>query len=255
MTGSEKSRKWFLQERRLQSQKLAALGELSAGIAHEINNPLAIIRQEAEIMDYALKKRGGAAPDLKELQGSVRMIVQQVDRCTGIIRNLLNFARRREPVVQTVDVNRIIEDMTMLVEKEAKNNQINLERHYDQELPLIFSDGPQLRQVILNLLTNASQAIGHDGTITIVTRPGGTNTVEIEIRDSGCGIPAKILRKIFDPFFSTKPPGKGTGLGLSISHGLIRQLGGDIRVTSTVGQGTTFTVTLPKRPLVEESSP
>jgi two-component system, NtrC family, sensor kinase len=254
MTGSEKSRKWFLQERRLQSQKLAAIGELSAGIAHEINNPLAIIRQEAEIMDYTLTRRGGDAPDLKELQGSVRMIVQQVDRCTGIIRNLLNFARRREPVVQIVDLNRIIEDMTMLVEKEARNNQINIERHYDPELPLIFSDGPQLRQVILNLLTNASHAIGHDGTITIITRPGGTNTVEIEILDSGCGIPAKNLRKIFDPFFSTKPPGKGTGLGLSISHGLIRQLGGDIKVTSTVGLGTTFIITLPRQAKAEGSS-
>ena len=166
MTGSEKSTKWFLKERRLQSQKLAALGELSAGIAHEINNPLAIIRQEAELMDYTLKEGRVKPPDLKELQGSVHMIIQQVDRCTGIIRNLLNFARRREPVVQAVDVNRIIEDMTMLVEKEARNNNINLERHYDRELPRIYSDAPQLRQVILNLLTNASQAVGHDGTIT-----------------------------------------------------------------------------------------
>ena len=255
MTGSEKSKKWFLKERRLQSQKLAALGELSAGIAHEINNPLAIIRQEAEMMDYTLKKGGVNPADRQELRGSVQMIIQQVDRCTGIIRNLLNFARRREAVVQAVDVNRIIEDMTMLVEKEARNNNINLERHYDRDLPPIFSDAPQLRQVVLNLLTNASQAIGREGTITITTRPAGSDTVEVEIRDSGCGIPAKNLKKIFDPFFSTKPPGQGTGLGLSISHGLIRQLGGDIRVTSTVGQGTTFTVTLPERALVEESSP
>ncbi len=254
MTGSEKSKKWFLKERRLQSQKLAALGELSAGIAHEINNPLAVIRQEAELMEYTLKRGGVKPSDLQELRESVHMIIQQVDRCTAIIRNLLNFAHRREPVVQAVDVNRIIEDMTMLVEKEARNKNISLERHYDQELPWIYSDAPQLRQVILNLLTNASQAVGHDGTITIITRPGGGDTVEMEIRDSGCGIPPKNLKKIFDPFFSTKPPGQGTGLGLSISHGLIQRLGGDIRVTSTVGQGTAFTVTLPRRALVEESS-
>ncbi len=119
---------------------------------------------------------------------------------------------------------------------------------------MILSDGPQLRQVFLNLLTNACQAIGHDGTITITTRPGGVDAVEIEIHDSGCGIPPEDLERIFDPFFSTKPPGMGTGLGLSISQGLLRRLGGDIRVTSRVGQGTTFTVTLPLQAPVTEGS-
>ncbi len=254
MTGTEQSGKWFLDERLLQSQKLAALGELSAGIAHEINNPLAIIRQEAEMMDYILKHGEGSAPDRQELQESVQMIIRQVDRCSGIIQNLVNFARRQEPVVQAVEVNRIVEDMTMLVEKEARNKQIGLERHYERELPAILSDAPQLRQVILNLLNNACQAIGRHGTISITTRPGPGNTVEIEIEDNGCGIPAKDLKKVFDPFFSTKPEGQGSGLGLSISHGLIRQLGGDIRVTSTVGQGSTFTVTLPRRTSTSEGS-
>ena len=205
--------------------------------------------------EHLLKKEELAAEDLEELQGSVHMMVQQVDRCTEIIRNLLDFARKREPVVQAVDLNRIIEDMTTLVEKEARNNNISIERHYDPELPLIFSDAPQLRQVILNLLTNATQAIGKDGTITIITRPGGANAVEMVIQDTGCGIPAENLEKIFDPFFSTKPPGQGTGLGLSISHGLIQQLGGGIRVTSAVGQGTTFIITLPQQALAEGSSP
>ncbi len=254
MTGTEQSGKWFLEESQLQSQKLASLGELSAGIAHEINNPLAIIRQEAEMMDYLLKHGKAAAQDLQELQESVQMIIRQVDRCTGIIRNLLNFARRQEPVVQAVEVNRIVEDMTMLVEKEARNKQIGFERHYDRDLPAIFSDAPQLRQVILNLLTNACQAIGHNGTITITTRPGPGGTVEVEIKDSGCGIPAKDLKKIFDPFFSTKAEGQGSGLGLSISHGLIRQLGGEIRVSSTVGRGSSFTVILPRRTLRSGSS-
>jgi two-component system, NtrC family, sensor kinase len=254
MTGSEKSRKWFLQERQLQSQKLAALGELSAGIAHEINNPLAIIRQEAEWMQHLLKKDTLGANEVEELRGCLHQVVQEVERCTQIIRNVLDFARQREPVVQAVDVNRIVEDMTMLVEKEARNNNIAIDRRYDPELPLINSDAPGLRQVVLNILSNACQAIGKDGTITIITR-SGANDLEIVIQDTGSGIPAENLGKIFVPFFSTKPPGKGTGLGLSISHGLIKQLGGGIRVTSTIGLGTTFIITLPRQAKAEESSP
>jgi two-component system NtrC family sensor kinase len=254
MTGSEKSRKWFMKERRLQSQKLAALGELSAGIAHEINNPLAIIRQEAEWMQHLLKKDTLGANEVKELRGCIHQVVQEVERCTQIIRNVLDFARQREPVVQAVDVNRIVEDMTMLVEKEARNNNIAIDRRYDPELPLIDSDAPGLRQVVLNILSNACQAIGKDGTITIITR-SGANDLEIVIQDTGSGIPAENLGKIFVPFFSTKPPGKGTGLGLSISHGLIQQLGGGIRVTSTVGLGTTFIITLPRQAKAEGSSP
>jgi two-component system NtrC family sensor kinase len=124
MDASEK-KDWLLDERLLQSQKLAAIGELSAGIAHEINNPLAIIRQEAEWMQLLLKKlEGRDIEEITELNGSVHQIVQQVDRCTEITRNLLDFARKRDPVIQAVDVNRIIEDMTMLVEKEARHNNI-----------------------------------------------------------------------------------------------------------------------------------
>jgi two-component system NtrC family sensor kinase len=237
---------WLLDERLLQSQKLAAIGELSAGIAHEINNPLAIIRQEGDWMQLLLKKlEGRDIEEVPELQGSVRQIVQQVDRCTEIVRNLLDFARKREPVIQAVEVNRLIEDMTMLVEKEARHNNITIVRDYDQELPQIYSDAPQLRQVILNFLTNATQAIGRDGEIVITTRRRGSEAVNLIFRDTGCGIPEANLEKIFDPFFTTKPPGQGTGLGLSICHGIILRLGGRVEVESRVGQGTTFTITLP----------
>ena len=231
---------WLLDERLLQSQKLAAIGELSAGIAHEINNPLAIIRQEAEWMQLLLKKLDGQGPqeNYAELEDSVSQIVQQVDRCTEITRNLLDFARKRDPVIQAVEVNRIIEDMTMLVEKEAGHKNIVIVRDYDPELPTIYSDAPQLRQVILNFLTNATQAIGADGIVTIATRRRGDNAVDLIFTDTGCGIPEENLGKIFDPFFTTKPPGKGTGLGLSICHGIILRLGGQIAVTSQVGQKT-----------------
>jgi two-component system NtrC family sensor kinase len=255
MTKADTQKKWFMKDRLLQSQKLAALGELSASIAHEINNPLAIIRQEAELMGLVLKREEPPkAGDLGELQESVRMIVQQVDRCAEIIRNLLDFARKREPVVQAVDLNRVVEDMTRLVEKEARNNNIDIDRRYDPELPLIHSDAPELRQVVLNLLFNAAQAIGKDGTITIITHSGGENAVELIIQDTGCGIPAENLGKIFEPFFSTKPSGQGTGLGLSISHGLIQQLGGGIRIASTVGQGTTVIITLPVQASTRDSA-
>jgi two-component system, NtrC family, sensor kinase len=246
MEGPEK-KDWLLDERLLQSQKLAAIGELSAGIAHEINNPLAIIRQEAEWMGLLLKRLGSAdGKAVEELQGSVHQIMQQVDRCTEITRNLLDFARKRDPVIQAVEVNRIIEDMTMLVEKEARHKNITIVRHYDATLPAIYSDAPQLRQVILNFLTNATHAIGKDGVVTITTRPNGDDAVDIVISDTGCGVPEANLRRIFDPFFTTKPPGQGTGLGLSICHGIILRLGGRITVASQVGRGTEFTITLPR---------
>lgn len=239
----------LLDERLLQAQKLAAIGEMSAGIAHEINTPLAIIRQEAELMTQLLRLLAGAPPHaVEDLQESAQQIIQQVDRCSTIIRNLLDFARKRDPVLQPVEVNRIIEDMAMLVEKEAKYHNITLVRQYDRALPPIYSDAPQLRQVILNFLINAVQAVGRDGVITVTTRLGAENrnTVDIAIRDTGCGIPEENLAKIFDPFFTTKPEGRGTGLGLSICHGIMQRLGGRITVASTVGQGTEFTLTLPR---------
>jgi len=238
---------WLLDERLVQSQKLAAIGELSAGIAHEINNPLAIIRQEAEWMQHLLKKAVVSADEVQQLQGSLRQVVQQVDRCTEIIRNLLDFARKREPVLQGLDLNRIIEDMTRLVEREAKYNNIEIIRQYDPQLPTVYSDAPQLRQVVLNLLTNASQAIGRDGAITITTRRVEPEAVEIAVSDTGSGILAENLARIFEPFFTTKPPGQGTGLGLAICHGMIQRLGGRITVASEAGRGTTFTISLPVR--------
>ncbi len=237
------------EDRLAQFQKLAAIGVLSAGIAHEINNPLAIIRQEAEWMQLLLKKEVLAAEELQELRSSVGQVVQQVERCTEIIRNLLDFSQQRQPVLQEIDLNRLTEDMARLVEREAKQSNIEIVRQYQGQLPAVYSDAPQLRQVILNLLINAGQAIGRDGAITVSTRPAeGGEMVELVISDTGCGIPAEDLPKIFDPFFTTKPAGQGTGLGLAICHGMIERLGGRITVESRAGQGATFTVRLSVRP-------
>jgi signal transduction histidine kinase len=225
---------------------LAALGELAAGIAHEINNPLAIIRQEAEYAQFYLKQSTlGASPELAEIKDSLREIITQVDRSREITRNLLDFARKREPVLQQVQMNRLIEDMARLVEKEAKTKTIDLIRNYALDLPVVTSDPPLLRQVILNLLNNASQALGRDGQITISTALLPHQEIMITVEDSGPGISPEILPKIFDPFFTTKPQGQGTGLGLAICHGIIQKLGGRITAASPPGQGAAFTITLP----------
>jgi two-component system, NtrC family, sensor kinase len=235
-----------LDEQLIQSQKLAAIGELSAGIAHEINNPLAIMGQETEWIKHLLKDDNlQAAGATEELRDSLREIVGQVDRCKEITHKLLDFARKKDPLIQGADVNRLIEDMARLVEKEATQNSIKIVREYQKNLPRVQTDPPLLRQVVLNILNNATYAIGKDGAITIVTRQTGDDSVELAFSDTGCGIPKEELDRIFDPFFTTKPPGKGTGLGLSISHSIIVKLGGRITVASEVGKGTAFTIHLP----------
>jgi two-component system NtrC family sensor kinase len=230
-------------EQLLQSQKLAAVGELAAGLAHEINNPLAIIRQEAEWLLFLCRQSDPL--DMTEAITGLRQILKQVDRSREITTNLLNFARRQKPVAQAVNLNRLVEDMVRLVAKEAQQRHITIITELAPDMPLLSTDAPLLRQVVLNLLNNAMQAINRDGTITIRTQILGANQVGLTISDTGCGIPKDHLPRIFDPFFTTKPSGQGTGLGLSICHGIIDRLGGTIAVASEVGKGSTFTITLP----------
>lgn len=238
--------KCILDAQLIQSQKLASIGELSSGIAHEINNPLAIIGQEVEWMRHVLMSEGLAErKEIVDLKDSLQEIARQVDRCKEITHKLLDFARKTEPLIQSVDVNKLIEDMARLVEKEAILKNIKIVRQYLKELPPIQTDAPLLRQVILNLLNNATYAIQKDGVITVATRLSGDSSIDIAVKDTGCGIPKEDLGKIFDPFFTTKPPGKGTGLGLSICHGIIERLGGRFSVVSAVGRGTELTVHLP----------
>lgn len=244
----------LLDSKMVQSHKLAALGELSAGIAHEINNPLAVIGREAELMLHLLESFGrGEEISRQELVESVREVVGQVERCREITQNLLNFARKMEPVFQKVNINRLIEDMVKLVERETKGKGIEIRRDYEKDLQPIRTDPPGLRQVILNLLNNARQAIEQGGTIEVSTKASPSGGVKIIIRDTGCGIPQEQLPRIFDPFFTTKAQGKGTGLGLSICHGIVDRLGGKIMVKSRVGLGSTFVVELPARTSGSES--
>jgi signal transduction histidine kinase len=245
-----------LSEQLIQSQKLSALGELSAGVAHEINNPLAVITQEVELMDMLLPRaKFESADDLAEFQECLGEIGKQVERCGNITHGMLDFARRREAVVQETDLNRLIDDMVRLVELEIRNKNIFIERRYAEPAPCIRTDPPLLRQVILNLLNNAAQAMGRDGRIVITTsaqrRDGGTEAV-LRFRDTGPGIAREHLEKIFNPFFTTKDPGKGTGLGLSICLRIVNELGGSIDVESERGKGAEFIVRLPSLNQTEE---
>ncbi len=230
----------------IQSQKLAAIGELSSGIAHEINNPLAIIGQEVEWIRHVVgEMEGGGELTIADMRDSLQEIARQVERCRDITHKLLDFARKKEPLIQAVDLNKLVEDMVRLVEREARQHNIVIDRRYAPNSVRVRTDGPLVRQVVLNILNNATYAIDHDGTITVETHDRGNGAADIVISDTGRGIPKEDLNKIFDPFFTTKPPGKGTGLGLSICHGIITRLGGHIGVESEVGKGTRFTIHLP----------
>jgi len=235
----------ILNEQLLQSGKLAAIGEIAAGIAHEINNPLAIIGEEAGWMKDLLKKEDVKdSPNVREFEDCITQIKHQAGRCRRITHNLLSFARKLEPKVESVTLNSLIEDVVTLVEREAKINDITITRIFDQELPAIWTDASQLRQVFLNIINNAVDAIGRRGEITIKTHMA-EDYVCAEITDTGHGIAKENLDRIFLPFFTTKPPGKGTGLGLAICYGVIEKLGGRLTVESEEDKGTTFIVCLP----------
>lgn len=236
----------LLNEQLLQSGKMAAIGEIAAGIGHEINNPLAIIGEEAGWMKDLVKKEGlKDSPNVREFEDSINQIKFQGRRCRRITYNLLSFARKLEPKVESVNLNKVIDDVIRLVEREAKISDIAIVRNFDPHLPDIWTDASELRQVFLNLVNNAVDAIGRKGEITITTRLA-EDLVCADVSDTGHGIAEEYLDKLFLPFFTTKPPGKGTGLGLAICYGVIEKLGGKITVESRVGEGTTFSICLPR---------
>lgn len=235
-----------LDEQICRVEKLSVVDELSAGIAHEINNPLAIIAQEAQWIQHLFKGEPlKAIKAIDDCRDSLNEIITQVDRCKEIVQKLLSFAQEMEPVIQSVNMNDLVSDMSRILEKEIEFKNIRITKELQPDLPIVYSDPPLLRQVILNLLVNASHAIDRDGEICVATRGSGRKAVEITISDSGCGISRENIGKIFTPFFSTRSQGKGTGLGLAICRGIIERLGGNISVVSDVGKGATFTIFIP----------
>ena len=231
----------------IQSSKMAALGKMAAGIAHEINNPLAVIGEKAGwIKDLLAEEDLAKTENFKEFEDAVKKIEHHVERAKKVTHRLLGFARRMEPTLEQVDINKTLNETVDFLENESRFRNINIQIDPKNSLPTIMSDSSQLQQVFLNIINNAIDAIGKGGEIIIrTTLLSLNNEIMIEIADNGPGIPKENLGKIFDPFFTTKEVGKGTGLGLSIVYSIIEKLGGRIMVSSEEGQGTTFTIYLP----------
>jgi len=239
-------------------EKLASVGQLAAGIAHELNNPLTGVLTFTSLLR---KKAPDGSPEAEDLD----LVIRETRRCASIIRRLLDFAREKVPSKGLFDLNRLIEETVEFVDRSATLARIVISTDLDPTLPKVWGEADLIKQVVLNILVNATQAITDSGSIAVRTRvlaavsaskpeTESEPMVEVCIRDTGCGIPAAHLQRIFDPFFTTKEVGKGTGLGLSVSWGIVKAHGGMIKVESEVGVGTTFRVLLPVKSAVEEAS-
>jgi signal transduction histidine kinase len=224
-----------------QAQKLKAVGTLTAGVAHELNNPINNIMLTAN----ALRDDYEELPDEEKLD-MVGDLVSQSERAQRIVRNLLDFARGSEIEASAHEVQDIIEDTLRLATNEIKRAKVKIKGELAPNLPPIYGDQQQLKQVFLNIVLNALDAMRGDGTLNIsCNNTKDREHVCVEFTDTGVGIPEHMISDVFSPFFTTKPGAKGTGLGLAVSLGIIRQHGGDIKVNSQVGKGTTFSITLP----------
>ncbi len=229
-----------LTEQLVQQEKLAAVGELVSGVAHELNNPLASVMAFAQLLL-------AAPPDVPPDRESIDAINQEARRAAKIVANLLTFARQHQPERTVADLNRVVFDTLELRRYALRTAQVEIDADLDPDLPLTWADPFQLQQVVLNLLTNAEHALsGWSGEkrISVATKRRGDDLV-ISVSDTGPGVPAENLSRIFNPFFTTKPVGEGTGLGLSISDGIVREHGGRIRVDSRAGAGAIFEIELP----------
>ena len=241
----------------IETGKLATVGELAAGIAHEINNPVAIMVEEAGWMEDLLEEEEfRESENLDEFERALRQINTQGKRCKEITHKLLSFARKTDSRIQVVLMNDLINDAIGLAEQSARYSKIVINTNLEENLPFIQASQTEIQQVFLNLINNAVDAMDSrgGGVIDITSRLDG-NTIVIDFADNGPGIPRDNLARIFDPFFTTKQVGKGTGLGLSICYGIIKKMGGEINVKSVVDKGTIFSIRIPvPKELLEETS-
>ena len=231
--------KEFTRKKMMESERLALIGQLAAGVAHELNNPLQGIVAYSNLLLERLPC-DDAGTD------SVKKIVTQANRCRDIIRGLLDFSRQQKPDKRLCNVNSVLEECIALLENQAIFHNIYIEKAFGQDLPLVVMDPAQIERVFMNILINAAEAMAGEGLLSLATRvEPGKDYIEVEFTDTGHGIAEQDIEQIFDPFFTTKEVGRGTGLGLAISYGIIKEHNGSITVESEVGQGTTFTVRLP----------
>jgi signal transduction histidine kinase len=234
----------------IQSHKLRAIGTLTAGVAHELNNPLNNITLTAHMLleDYEMSSD-------EERKEMIRDVIAEAGRSKDIISNLLDFARESGSQLEPLDLAQLLKETVTLAQNQIKLSGIRLELHAVEKLPRIHGDSQQLKQVFLNLILNAADASPKGGRIQLMVLPADEpNYLAVKVIDFGVGIPAHVLGSIFDPFFTTKAKGKGTGLGLSVSQGIVGKHGGRIMVSSTEGKGSTFTVTLPVTTIPAEIS-
>jgi two-component system NtrC family sensor kinase len=230
----------------LQSDRLASLGQLSATVAHEINNPISGVLNLAMLLNRILKDDGIPKERIEEFRKYLNQIINETARVGRIVSDLLAFSRRSKPQSTNVDLNSVIKNTLVILSHRLELGNVSLELSLADDLPKIECDSSQMQQVIINLVMNGAEACQNKGrgTVKISTRHENDSVV-IEISDTGDGIPEELMSKIFDPFFTTKEEGKGVGLGLSVVYGIVDAHGGDIEVSSKVGQGTTFKITLP----------
>ncbi len=242
------------QEREMMSQqvietgKLASIGELAAGIAHEINNPVAIMVEEAGWIEDLLEEENPPieqSDNLDEIHRALRQIHTQGKRCKDITHKLLSFARKTDSRIQEVSINDALDEVVYLSEQRSKYSNIKINKHFENNLPNIQASETELQQVLLNIVNNALDAMEKSGGEINIRSKRNDDVVVITLEDTGPGIAQANLQRIFDPFFTTKPVGKGTGLGLSICYGIINKMGGHIDVQSEVEKGTAFTISLP----------
>jgi len=230
------------------TNKMASIGRIAAGVAHEINNPLAIIGENAGLLQDLVSIKT-EPPDREQLLKISQTVVRSVDRCSTITHRLLGFAKRMDPLTERIDLGNLLEEVLSFQGKEADYRRLEINVEVPEELPTIESDRGQLQQVFVNILSNAFAAVDDGGRIDVIATLEDENTVAVRISDNGPGIPEEHVGRIFEPFFSTKGE-YGTGLGLSITFGIVQKLGGNIDVQSTPRQGASFTVRLPiRRPI------
>jgi len=232
----------------IETGKLASIGELAAGIAHEINNPVAIMVEEAGwIKDLLEEEEFHKSENLDEYERALNQIKTQGQRCKEITHKLLSFARKTDARIQETHINELIRELVSLSEQRAKYSKITIHKNLENNIPVTYLAPSEMQQVLLNLINNAIDAMGsRGGELTISTHfEPQERFIVIEISDNGLGIPEANLTRIFEPFFTTKPVGKGTGLGLSICYGIIQRMGGQIDVESVIDSGTTFRIRLP----------